>query len=146
MGNLRIGPYFAFLSKFWVVGHVITRSRTASGYVDGADDLLRSGLGRRARGLTSELPYCVQLVQALGPTLSLSLRPRQCVLTVPQLPNRLGHDGPSSAFASYLMAVVATKLFDHWRGPPVAGLREASAGELCSLMLPRWANVKAILA
>jgi hypothetical protein len=50
MGNLRIGPYFAFLSKFWVVGHVITRSRTASGYVDGADDLLRSGLGRRARG------------------------------------------------------------------------------------------------
>jgi Chromate transporter len=45
MGNLRIGPYFAFLSKFWVVEHVITRSRTASGYVDGADDLLRSGLG-----------------------------------------------------------------------------------------------------
>jgi hypothetical protein len=77
MGNLRIGPYFAFLSKFWVVGHVITRSRTASGYVEGADDLLRSGLGRRARGRTSELPYCVQLIQALGPTLSLSLRPRQ---------------------------------------------------------------------
>jgi hypothetical protein len=50
MGNLRIGPYFAFLSKFWVVGHVITRSRTASGYVDGADDLLRSGLGRRVHG------------------------------------------------------------------------------------------------
>jgi hypothetical protein len=37
MGNLRIGPYFAFLSKFWVVGHVITRSRTASGYVDRAE-------------------------------------------------------------------------------------------------------------
>jgi hypothetical protein len=66
MGNLRIGPYFAFLSKFWVVGHVITRSRTASGYVDGADDLLRSGLGSRARGRTSELPYCVQLFKPSG--------------------------------------------------------------------------------
>jgi hypothetical protein len=35
-GNLRIGPYLAFVSKFWAVEDVITRSRTASGYVDGA--------------------------------------------------------------------------------------------------------------
>jgi len=30
MGNLRIGPYVAFVSKFWAVEDVITRSRTAS--------------------------------------------------------------------------------------------------------------------
>ena len=36
MGNLRIGPYVAFVSKFWAVEDVITRSRTASGHVDGA--------------------------------------------------------------------------------------------------------------
>jgi hypothetical protein len=40
MGDLRIGPYVAFVSKFWAVEDVITRSRTASGHVDGADDLL----------------------------------------------------------------------------------------------------------
>ena len=44
MGNLRIGPYVAFASKFWVVEDVITRGRTASGYVNGADDLLCSSL------------------------------------------------------------------------------------------------------
>jgi hypothetical protein len=38
MGNLRIGPYVALVSKFWVVEDVISRSRTASGHVDGADD------------------------------------------------------------------------------------------------------------
>ena len=38
MGNLRIGPYVALVSKFWVVEDVITRSRTASGHVDGAAD------------------------------------------------------------------------------------------------------------
>jgi hypothetical protein len=31
MGNLRIGPYVAFGSKFWVAEDVITRSRTTSG-------------------------------------------------------------------------------------------------------------------
>jgi hypothetical protein len=36
MGDLRIGPYVAFVSKFWAVEDVITRSRTASGHVDGA--------------------------------------------------------------------------------------------------------------
>jgi hypothetical protein len=36
MHNLRIGPYVAFGSKFWVVEDVITRGRTASGHVDGA--------------------------------------------------------------------------------------------------------------
>jgi hypothetical protein len=36
MGNLRIGPYLAFVSKFWAVEDVITRCRTASGHVDGA--------------------------------------------------------------------------------------------------------------
>jgi hypothetical protein len=35
MGNLRIGPYLAFVSKFWAVEDVITRCRTASGHVDG---------------------------------------------------------------------------------------------------------------
>jgi hypothetical protein len=40
MGNLRIGPYLAFVSKFWAVEDLITRSRTASGHVDGAEDLL----------------------------------------------------------------------------------------------------------
>jgi hypothetical protein len=35
--NLRIGPYLALVSKFWAVEDVITRSRTASGHVDGAD-------------------------------------------------------------------------------------------------------------
>ena len=40
MGNLRIGPYLAFVSKSWAVEDVITRSRTASGDVVGADDLL----------------------------------------------------------------------------------------------------------
>ena len=40
MGNLRIGPYVAFASKFWVVEDVITRGRTASGYVNEVDDLL----------------------------------------------------------------------------------------------------------
>jgi hypothetical protein len=40
MGNLRIGPYVAFASKFRVAEEVITRSRTASGQVDGTDDLL----------------------------------------------------------------------------------------------------------
>jgi hypothetical protein len=39
MGNLRIGPYVAFVSKFWAVEDVITRSRTASGHVDGVGDL-----------------------------------------------------------------------------------------------------------
>jgi hypothetical protein len=31
MGNLDIGPYVVFVSKFWAVEDVITRSRTASG-------------------------------------------------------------------------------------------------------------------
>jgi hypothetical protein len=35
MGNLH-WPYAAFVSKFWAVEDVITRSRTASGHVDGA--------------------------------------------------------------------------------------------------------------
>jgi len=35
MGNLRIGPY-VFVSKFWAVEHVITRSRTATSLADGA--------------------------------------------------------------------------------------------------------------
>jgi len=30
MGTLRIGPYVAFVSKFWAVEDVITRDRTAS--------------------------------------------------------------------------------------------------------------------
>src|SRR5262249_26195208 len=34
--NLRIGPYPGVVSKFWAVEDVITRSRTASGHVDGA--------------------------------------------------------------------------------------------------------------
>jgi len=36
MADLRIGPCVAFVSKFWAVEDVITRSRTASGHVDGA--------------------------------------------------------------------------------------------------------------
>jgi len=47
MVTLRIGPYLAFISKFWAVEDVITRSRTASGHVDGADDLLCSSLDSR---------------------------------------------------------------------------------------------------
>jgi hypothetical protein len=39
MGNLRIGPYLVFVSKLGAVEHVITRSRTASGHVDGVGDL-----------------------------------------------------------------------------------------------------------
>ena len=39
LGNLRIGPYVAFVSKFGAVEDVITRSRAASGHVDGAGDL-----------------------------------------------------------------------------------------------------------
>src|SRR5262245_21067834 len=34
--NLCIGPYLGVVSKFWAVEDVITRSRTASGHVDGA--------------------------------------------------------------------------------------------------------------
>jgi hypothetical protein len=30
MGDLRIGSYVAFVSKFWAVENVITRSRTAT--------------------------------------------------------------------------------------------------------------------
>src|SRR5262249_25964965 len=40
MVTLRIGPYLAFVSKFWAGEDVITRSRTASGHVDGGGDLL----------------------------------------------------------------------------------------------------------
>ena len=36
MDNLRIGPYVAFVSKFWAVEDLITRYRTASGHVDAA--------------------------------------------------------------------------------------------------------------
>ena len=45
MGNLRIGLY-VFVSKFWAVEDVITRGRTASGHVNGADDLVCSTLDR----------------------------------------------------------------------------------------------------
>ena len=37
MDNLRIGPYVAFVSKFWAVEDLITRYRTASGHVDAAE-------------------------------------------------------------------------------------------------------------
>ena len=38
MGTSASAPYVALVSKFWVVEDVITRSRTASGHVDGAAD------------------------------------------------------------------------------------------------------------
>jgi hypothetical protein len=38
MGTSASAPYVALVSKFWVVEDVITRSRTASGHVMGADD------------------------------------------------------------------------------------------------------------
>jgi hypothetical protein len=47
MANLRIGPYLAFVSKFWAVEDVITRSPTASGHVDVVD----VATYREARGL-----------------------------------------------------------------------------------------------
>ena len=47
MDNLRIGPYVAFVSKFWAVEDLITTNRTASGHVDGVD----VATYREARGL-----------------------------------------------------------------------------------------------
>jgi hypothetical protein len=47
MGNLPIGPYLEFVSKFWAVEDVITRNRTASGHVDVVD----VATYREARGL-----------------------------------------------------------------------------------------------
>jgi len=49
MGNLsiRIRPYVAFVSKFWAVENLITRSPAASGHVDVVD----AATYREARGL-----------------------------------------------------------------------------------------------
>jgi hypothetical protein len=45
MGNPPHRP-LCFVSKFWAVENVVTRGRTASGHVNGADDLVCSSLDR----------------------------------------------------------------------------------------------------
>ena len=65
MGDLRIGPYVAFVSKFWAVEDVITRSRTASGHVNGAGLLTCD----QARGLRELAFIKVGKVRISGTTI-----------------------------------------------------------------------------